>query len=41
MTVFSKALPIDVAVRLWDVFVCSSDAYLLRVSIGIPFFGFR
>lgn len=35
ITLFSKSLPLDIAVRLWDLFFLDGEAYLFRAAIGI------
>ncbi|XP_042856784.1 TBC1 domain family member 14-like [Penaeus japonicus] len=35
LTVFSRPLPIDAAVRIWDVYLRDGEEFLLRAAIGI------
>ncbi|XP_043197718.1 TBC1 domain family member 12-like isoform X1 [Amphibalanus amphitrite] len=34
-TLFSKSLPLDVACRIWDVFLRDGEAFLARAALGI------
>ncbi|XP_037091373.1 LOW QUALITY PROTEIN: TBC1 domain family member 12-like [Pollicipes pollicipes] len=34
-TLFSKSLPLDVACRIWDVFMRDGEAFLARAALGI------
>lgn len=36
LTVFAKALPICVAARLWDMFVCEGEVFIIRAALGRP-----
>jgi hypothetical protein len=38
MSVFAKSLPVDVAVRIWDLFVVGGDVVLLRAATGAYLF---
>lgn len=33
-TVFSKAMPLDVACRIWDVFLRDGDEFIFRTALG-------
>lgn len=33
-TVFAKAMPLDVASRVWDVFLRDGEAFLFRTALG-------
>eukprot|EP01137_Pigoraptor_chileana_P036933 Opistho-2@33285 len=35
LTMFSKALPLDVASRVWDVYFCYGDPFVFRTALGI------
>lgn len=35
LTVFSRPLPLDAAVRIWDVYLRDGEEFLLRAAIGI------
>jgi len=35
LTLFSKSLPLDVAGRLWDVFLCDGEPFLFRCVAGL------
>ncbi|KAK3851910.1 hypothetical protein Pcinc_041471 [Petrolisthes cinctipes] len=35
LTVFARPLPLDAAVRIWDVYLRDGEEFLLRVAIGI------
>lgn len=35
LTVFSRPLPIDAAVRIWDVYLRDGEEFLLRAAIGV------
>ena len=34
-TIYAKAMPLDVACRIWDVFVRDGDEFLFRTALGI------
>lgn len=34
LTVFSRPLPLDAAVRIWDVYLRDGEEFLLRAAIG-------
>lgn len=34
LTIYSRALPLDVATRLWDVFLLHGDVFLLQAALG-------
>lgn len=36
-TVFSKAMPLDVACRIWDVFLRDGDEFIFRTALGMKF----
>jgi len=35
LTLFAKSLPIDIASRLWDVYLLEGDSFLFRAAIGL------
>ncbi|KAH3758445.1 TBC1 domain family member 12 [Pelomyxa schiedti] len=35
LTIFSKALPLDVAVRVWDVYMLEGESFIFRVILGV------
>ena len=35
LTIYSRALPLDVACRVWDVFLLEGDCVLFRVALGL------
>ena len=35
LTLFSKALPLDLATRIWDVFVYEGESFIFRSLLGI------
>lgn len=40
LTVFSRPLPIDAAVRIWDVYLRDGEEFLLRAAIGVCYYFF-
>lgn len=39
LTLFSKALPLDLAMRVWDYFFFEGTAFIYRVALGILKYG--
>jgi len=35
MTIFSKSVPLDIAARIWDLFMRDGIAYLFKAAIGL------
>lgn len=35
LTIFSKSLPIDIASRIWDVYILEGDTFLFRTAVAI------
>mmetsp|Transcript_26390 Transcript_26390/g.39161 ORF Transcript_26390/g.39161 Transcript_26390/m.39161 type:complete len:681 (-) Transcript_26390:163-2205(-) len=35
LTVFSKALPLEVAARMWDIYLYQGEVFILRASLGL------
>eukprot|EP00603_Paraphysomonas_imperforata_P005947 CAMPEP_0114412704 /NCGR_PEP_ID=MMETSP0103-20121206/468_1 /TAXON_ID=37642 ORGANISM="Paraphysomonas imperforata, Strain PA2" /NCGR_SAMPLE_ID=MMETSP0103 /ASSEMBLY_ACC=CAM_ASM_000201 /LENGTH=381 /DNA_ID=CAMNT_0001580739 /DNA_START=24 /DNA_END=1169 /DNA_ORIENTATION=- len=35
MTIFSKTFPVDIAARLWDVYLLEGEVFIMRASLGI------
>ena len=39
LTIFSKALPLDLAMRVWDYFFFEGTTFIYRVALGILKYG--
>jgi len=35
MTIYSKSFPLDIASRIWDIFILEGESFLFRVALGI------
>lgn len=35
LTLFSKSLPLDIAARVWDIYLCDGEIELYRVTLGL------